>query len=125
MYLYLRVIECLIEGRPFLYQTKEGDVYHVAQNGVEAVRDWPLENPKTHIMAFVDGDKGDCEPKYFLLYPSVQIIVATSRGVNQKWLWQLQSNHEIIFTELATDLWSLRELFLTGLVLAFLLSTLD
>ncbi len=126
MYLYLRITECLIEGCPFLYQTKGGTVYHVAQNGVEAVRDWPLENPKTHIMAFVDGDKGDCEPKEFLFYPSVQIIVATSpRGVNQKWVWQAESDYETIFAKLATDLWSPQELFLTGLVLAFLLSSLD
>jgi hypothetical protein len=36
----------------------EGIVYRVAQNGVEA----NLSSPKTHIVAFVDGDKykGDC-----------------------------------------------------------------
>jgi hypothetical protein len=41
------ILKSLIAGRPFLYQSKEGTVYHVAQNGVEAIRSsWSAE---THI----------------------------------------------------------------------------
>ncbi len=104
----------------------EGTVYHVSQNGVEAIWVWSSKNPETHIVAFVDGDKEDCAPQSFLFHSSVQIIFASfPRGADQRWVRQAETNHEIIFTELATDLWSLRELFLTGLVLAFLLSSLD
>jgi hypothetical protein len=100
----------------------EGIVYRVAQNGVEA----NLSSPKTHIVAFVDGDKfnGDCEPKYILRNSLVQIIVASPpEGAYQKWIEQ--TGNSILITKLATSLWSRRELFLTGLVLAFHLSTLD
>jgi hypothetical protein len=121
-YLYLRIIESLIAGRPFLYQTKGGTVYHVAQNGAAAIpSSW---SPETHIVAFVDGDKGDCEPKGFLFSFLVQIIVASSpKGAYYRWIKQAGSN--TIVTKLATSLWSPRELFLTGLVLAFLLLTFD
>jgi hypothetical protein len=121
-YLYFRTIESLIAGRPLLYQNDDRDVYHVSQNGVEVIKS--LSPPKTHIMAFVDGDSGDCRPQTFLHSPLVQIVVATSQqGAYQGWVEQA-SNHTVV-TTLATSLWSLHEGFLTGLVLASLLPTLD
>ena len=60
MFLYLSIIESLIEGRPFLYQTKDKAVYHVTQEGVEAI--WPSWYSKTHIVAFVDANAGDSTP---------------------------------------------------------------
>jgi hypothetical protein len=121
-YLYLRIIESLIEGRPFLYQTKSGSIYHVAENGVKAVESsWPLEK---RIVAFVDGDGEDSKPKDIIRRSSVQIIVTSSpKGVNHK--WTRQGGVSTIVTKLAIKLWSSHELFLTGLVLAFLLPTLD
>ena len=117
-YLHLRIIESLIAGRPFLYQSTEGAVYHVSQNGVEAIWSW---SPKTHIVAFVDGDEGDRKPQDFLFRSLVQIIVISSpEGAYRPWV-----SPNIKVTKLATSLWSPHELFLTGLVLAFLLSTLD
>ncbi len=121
-YLYLKIIEFLITGRPFLYQTKEGSVYHVTQNGVAAIESW---SSKTHIVAFVDGDKGDYEPQKFLFASFVQIIVVSSpKGADQPWVKQASPSTTII-TKFATCLWSPCEVFLTGLVSAFLLSTLD
>jgi hypothetical protein len=70
-------------------------------------------------MAFVDGDKATCEPRSFLCSRNVQIIVATSpKGAQQSWVKQA-SNHTV-FIKLLTSLWSPVELFLTGLVSAFL-----
>jgi hypothetical protein len=51
------MIENMIEGRPFLYQAKEG----------------------------IDGDKENYEPKGFLIRESVQLIVASPpKGVYRK-----------------------------------------
>ena len=75
-------------------------------------------------MAFIDADEGYTRPKNVIRHSLVQIVVATSpKGTNQPWLKQLQGGI-IQFTNLAISLWSPRELFLTGLVLAFLVSTL-
>ena len=120
-YLYVRIIESLIEGRPFLYQTKRRTVYHVGHNGVKKVQFW---SPEADIVAFVDGDERDNEPESFILTPQVQVIVASSpKATNQKWLDQ--ATPVATFTKIATSLWSAKELFLTGLVLALLLSTLN
>ena len=121
-YLYLLIIESLIAGRPFLYQTRGRTLYHVAESGVEPIGYWSSHTP---IVSFVDGDGGDCEPQDFLFgHPEVRIIVASPpEGANQKWLDQ--TGNYVAFTKLATRLWSPQELFLIGLVLPFHLSTLD
>jgi hypothetical protein len=122
-YLYLRVIEFLLAGNPFLFQSNEGVVYHVTQDGVEVIRS-PLSQ-EDNIVAFVDGDRKNSEPSSILLSMHfVQIIVAASpKGADQQWVKQTGVNHT--FTILATSLWTPSELFLTGLVFAFLLPTLD
>ena len=122
-FLYLSIIESLIEGHPFLYQTKDKAVYHVTQEGVEVI--WPSWNSKTHIVAFVDADEMDSTPHDIIMSsPLVQIIaVTTLRGAYHKWLKQMGLN--IRFNKIATSLWSPCELFLTGLVLIFLLPMLD
>src|SRR6266567_8066446 len=119
-YLYLNIIENMIEGRPFLYQAIGGSVYHVSEKGVEAVQSW---SPKETIVAFVDGDKRDYEPNEILLRRrSVQLIVASSlNGTNQKWI--KQAGHGSSVTKLAVNLWSYEELLLTGLVLSIVFST--
>jgi len=114
------MIEFLLAGHPFLYQTKSGTVYHVAEKGVEAIKS--SLSLETCIVAFVDGDGEDSEPKDIIKRSSVQIIVALSpEGANHKWI-----RHTVgtIIIKLAMKLWSSHELFLTGLVLAFLLPTL-
>ena len=115
-YLYLRMIEFLLEGRPFHYQTIDGIVCHVTQKGVDAIpSSW---SPETPIVAFVDADSGESEPNDVLEYSLVQIIVASSpKGAYQKWM--KQASTELIITKLAMSLWSPSELYLTGLVLAF------
>jgi hypothetical protein len=114
-------LSLLIAGRPFLYQPEEGIVYHVSQNGVEAT--WSYWSQNTHDVAFVDADE-DSKPERFVFNRLVQIIVASHpKGAYQRWIEQASPNTNI--TKLATSLWLPRELFLTGLVLAFLLSMLD
>jgi hypothetical protein len=107
------MIESLIAGQQFLYQNTDGIVYHVAQKGVGVLRShWP---PTPPITAFVDGDKGITEPRDYIRCPSVQIIIVSSpQGASQKWMKQV--GPDLIFTKLATSLWTPRELFLTGLV---------
>jgi hypothetical protein len=108
----------MIEGRPFLYQAREGAVYHVDKS-VEVVQSWSSGH---EIVAFIDGDKGDYEPKAFLLRPSVQLIIASSpKGANSKWTKKMGGEWYIL--KLVIKLWSLNELLLTGLVLALLPST--
>jgi hypothetical protein len=110
----------MIEGRPFLFQSFKGTVYHVTQAGVEIVSSMSTQG---NITAFIDGDKGGCEPEEFLRYPSVQLIVAASpKGANLNWNKQLGDGGAI--QTFAFKLWSREELLLTGLVLA-LLSTLN
>ena len=86
---------------------------------------WSSKGP---IVAFIDGDNADYKPNNIVLDdPSVQIIVASSpngASPDQKWIKQLSGNRRRII-RLAAKLWSRRELFVTGLVLNFLLSTLD
>ena len=111
----------MLEGRPFLYQAMGGTVYHVAENGVEVVRSWPSQES---ITAFIDGDKGDFEPKGFLFDNFVQLIVTSPpEGAYQK--WTRQTGHRSLIFKFAVKLWSLNELLLTGLVLALLPSTFD
>jgi len=122
-YLFLKIVESLIAGRPFLYQTKDRTVYYVGQNGVQQISYWLSEIP---IVAFVDDDEGNGEPEDFICCHPVQIIVASppeGASPNKKWMNQL--SYDTTFTTLATSLWSPEELFLTGLALAILLSTLD
>jgi len=121
-YIYLRIIESLIAGKPFLYQSKSEVVYHVTEGGVEVFR-LPLQQTDS-IVAFVDGDGKNSEPEPILSLPVIQIIVASSpKGADQRWL--KQTGDDTMFTILATSLWSPAELFLTGLVFAFFLPTLN
>ncbi|KAN0103607.1 hypothetical protein V8E52_011816, partial [Russula decolorans] len=109
-YLYLRIIENMIEGRPFLFQAIEGTVYHVAEKGVKVVQSW---SSKETIVAFVDFDAGDYRPNWTLIRHSVQLVVASSpEGANHKWTKQL--GH---ITRLAIKLWSSEELLRTGIFL--------
>jgi hypothetical protein len=109
----------MIEGRPFLFQSTLGNVYHVTKAGVEI---WSLPT-KESITAFIDSDKGECNPEEFILRPRVQLIVATSPKVaRQKWTKQLGNGSYI--HAIAVKLWTREELLLTGLFLA-LLSTLN
>jgi hypothetical protein len=109
-YLYLRIIESLIAGHRFLYQSDEGYVYHVSEKGVELIESaW---ESSTHYVAFVDADQGLSEPNKILRNKSVRIILATSpRGATQNWLKQ---GNFVKFIKLATKLWSARELFVAG-----------
>ena len=109
----------MIEGCPFLYQDPNRNVYHVSENGVSAVQEW-LSNKS--IVAFVDGDE-NYKPNAVLLRSSVQLVVASPpKGANDK--WPEQAGQHVSVTNLVVNLWSPKELFLTGLVLTFL-STLD
>ena len=116
VYLFVKIIESLIQRRPFLYQTNHGVVYYVSEKGAEAVQSWSSKEP---IMAFFDCDNAnynsESDPKPFLLEPSVQVIMTTSpRGAYRPWIKQTFANHHMSFTKLAISLWSARELFITG-----------
>ena len=109
----------MIEGCPFLYQASDGAVYSVNENGVEVVRSFKLPSNEP-IVAFVDGDENNYDPKRTPRGCTVQIIlVSFPGGANRCWIKQAR-NVKI----LATKLWSPRELFLAWFVLGLLFSTL-
>jgi len=109
----------MIDGRQFLYQDIDRDVYHVSEGGVESIEQWTSTQ---RIVAFVDGDEGTYAPKRFLYHSCVQIIMAASpKGVNAKWIKQVPVGNTPV-TKLTIKLWSPRELFLTGLILVLLAS---
>ena len=119
-YLYLRMVEYMIEGRPFLFQSMENIVYHVAEKGVEVVQSW---SSKERIVAFVDADhKNSHEPKRMLNRFTVQLVVASSPKVSSE-KWIKQAGHGSCFNQLAINLWSQKELLITGLVLVLLSNT--
>ena len=110
----------MIKGEQFLYQGKDGTVYYVEKNGVQEIRSWYPEE-REHIVALVDGDSRDYEPKDMLTHRRVKIILAASpKGSRARWI--KQAGDVGIF---ATQLWSPRELFIAGFVLGLFLSTLD
>ena len=122
----------MIEGRPFLYQAIGGTVYYVDKEGFQVL----LSNSNQpwssigRIVAFIDGENAYYRPSDIILNDrSVQFIVASSpKGANPTQRWMKQLCGYRVVTRLATSLWSRRELFITGSVLAmlaFLLSTLD
>jgi len=109
----------MIEGRSFLYQAQNKIVYHVNDGGVKAIQTW---SSSENIVAFVDGDEAGYEPDHILRKLGVQIILASSpKGATARWVSQRQDHINII----AIDLWSFRELFITGFVLGLLLSMID
>ena len=100
----------MIEGRPFLYQAKNGTVYHVNEKGVQAIKSWPSNES---IVAFVDADSNNYEPDYMFLQDGVQIILAAPPScASARWIKQANYDVNII----ATKLWSRDELFITGFV---------
>jgi hypothetical protein len=110
----------MIEGRPFLFQSIEDIVYHVAEKGVEVVQSW---SSKERIVAFVDADhKNSHEPKRMLNRFTVQLVVASSPKVSSE-KWIKQAGHGSRFNQLAIYLWSQKELLITGLVLVLLFNT--
>jgi len=81
----------------------------------ESHRPWSSEG---RIVAFIDGDNAKTKPNEWALHDrSVQIIVASSpKGATsaKEWIKDLLSQRGLI--TLTTNLWSRRELFVTGLV---------
>jgi hypothetical protein len=111
----------MIKGEQFLYQGKDGTVYYVEKNGVQEIRSWYPEE-REHLVALVDGDSKDYEPKDMLTHQRVKIILAASpKGSGARWVVK-QAGDVRIF---ATQLWSPNELFIAGSVLISFLSTLD
>ena len=112
----------MIEGCSFLFQANKNAVYHVSEDGVEAISSW---ESVTEITAFIDDDKGDYAPSDILLFQeAVQLVVASSpKGAKKQWMKQGGNGASV--HAIVTKLWSLNELILTGLVLALLLSALD
>ena len=110
------MIEYMISGRAFLYQTISGVVYHVSEN-ITKIESWSSNNNES-IVAFVDADSGLGEPNVFLRDQFVKIIqVAASSpgGTDQSWL--KQGDNGAFVTNFGADPWSPSELFLTGFVI--------
>ena len=107
----------MIEGRSFLFQDLDRTVYHINENGVQAIQSLSSDE----IVAFVDGDRENYEPSLMLLDDRVQIIMASPpKGARRKWTEQAGDVKVIV-----TEPWSPHELFLVGFVLGLLLSTLN
>jgi hypothetical protein len=101
----------MIEGVPFLYQTIEGDVYHVADS-VTLINKW---SAKEYIVAFVDADTVSYAPNHILINPRIQIVLTSPpKSSKQQWM----SQYGRLVTMYITDLWFPDEFFLTGLVIS-------
>ena len=108
----------MIEGRPFLFQDREQTIYHINEDGVQAIGSCPSDN----IVAFVDGDRKAPSPHTMLWQNNVRVILAASpNGTDTYWVRQNLGNITII----ATTLWSDLELFIAGFVLGLPPSILD
>ena len=115
------MIQYMISGCAFLYQTIGGVVYHVSETITE-IESWPPGTVEP-IVAFVDADSGSNAPKPFLRRKCVKIIAASSPGgTDQSWLKQGDSG--VFVTNYGADLWSPSELFLTGFVIPMMCLTI-
>ena len=113
-YLYFRIIKQMIMGRPFLYQTTDGNVYHISDT-VVSIASWP---PREAIVAFIDADSTSFAPMPFLIHPLIQLVLASPlRGTKQKWLKQLPSGGFVI--KYVSALWTRSEFFVTGFVISW------
>jgi hypothetical protein len=98
----------MIEGRSFLFQDLERIVYHINEAGVQVMRGWS----SGEIVAFVETDEENYEPRTMLLENDVQIILASSpKGTAKKWTKQIGGIYKMV-----TKPWLPHELFLAGFV---------
>jgi hypothetical protein len=111
------MVEAMLAGEVFIYQTIGKRVYHVATTITE-IWSWVSKDP---IVAFLDADDASRPPVQFFQQQSVQIIAASlPEGATQKWLKQGDSTAFV--APLAAKLWSRKELFLTRCVIPLCLS---
>ena len=102
-----------------MYQASDRTVDRVSDNGVKVIQSW---SSKEEILAFVDSDEENCDPKHMLRKHTVQITLASFPKVaNRGWIKQVGRVNIV----LAIEPWSPREPFLAGFVLRFLRPTLD
>lgn len=108
-YLYLKMIEFMIAGIPFLFQTMEGIVYLV-QESIAVVNSWL----GGHIVAFCDADGLSSRPSQFILEShDIQIIaMCPPEGASQKWMEEMGGMSHVM--KYVTTLWSPQELFSVG-----------
>jgi len=108
------MIEKMIRGCPFLYQTVDGNVYHVSDHVTQITPSSSLET--TNLVAFVDADTTSYQPESILIGRHIQIILASSpKGT--KHFWPKQYPGSVL--KYAMALWSVSEFFITGFVLSF------
>ena len=114
--IHLKIIEYMIERRPFIYQTLDGDVYEVSDTCVSIDQHW---SPTAPITAFLDADSDSFKLQPFLNRPYVQLILASSpKGTSSSYLRQLAQDG--IMMRFVAALWSPNEFFLTGFVSSLL-----
>jgi hypothetical protein len=90
--------DSMIAGRPFLYQSKEGTVYHVAQNGVEAIRSsWSAIHMWSSSLS--TATRGIANPNTSSSFPQCRLLWHHPRKARIKWM----GNYTIV-TKLATNL---------------------
>ena len=114
------MIEYMIERRPFIYQTFDGDVYEVLDTCVSIDKHW---SPTAPITAFLDADSDTFKLQPFLNHRYVQLISASApKGTLSFNLNQLAQDG--IMMRFVAALWSPSEFFLTGFVPSLLVSRL-
>jgi len=103
------MVEFMIAGTPFLFQTMEGTVYLV-NNFITVVNSW-LGGP---IVAFCDADGFSSRPSQFILESyNIQIIAACPpKGASQRWMEEMAGMSHVM--KYVTTLWSPQELFSVG-----------
>jgi len=110
-YLYFWMIEYMLKGHPFWYQTIDGNVYYITDT-IISVSSLLLQET---IVAFVDANSESYAPVPTLINPHIQLVLASSpKGAKQRWLKQNPSGRFVI--KYASTLWNPRKFFIMGLV---------
>jgi hypothetical protein len=103
------MVEFMIAGIPFLFQTMEGTVYLV-QESITVVNSWLGRR----IVAFCDADGLSSRPSQFILEShNIQIIAACPpKGASERWMEEMAGMCHVM--KYVTTLWSPQELLSVG-----------
>lgn len=106
------MIEHIISGSPFIYQSPDGNAYTVSTTCTKVGTSWPeIRSP---ITAFIDIDKNKFSIHPFLKNKDIRLILAASPNAiyNARNPDISPENAALIITKL----WTPQEIFVTGFV---------
>src|SRR3954464_9567052 len=91
VYLHLRIVQMLLEAKPFLYQTKDGLVFYLGETLTEISANTDIPEhlaPPSHVFVDFDGESNGRYPASSIRrLIKGHIILASSPGptINRNW----------------------------------------